>query len=396
MLNATAATPHLAGHGLESAPPWAGKRSGQGDDDLVPVDWPGELPPEAYHGLAGELVHSIEPHSEADPAALLVQFLIAFGNAAGRRAHFMAEADRHFTNLFCVIVGQTAKARKGTSLGQVQRVMSAVDAAWNEARVMSGLSSGEGLIWAVRDEIHERIPVRERGRTARYEDVVSDHGELDKRLLVVEPEFARVLQVTERETNTLSAILRQAWDTGDLPVLTKKPAARASGAHISLIGHITKDELRRLLTDTAAGNGFANRFLWICARRSKLLPEGGAWHLAGAGPLVCRLRAAAEFSRAAARNCPSQPLVIVRQQLGRQFLKREQFLFPDVVLVVLRETINKNCPSARLEHNQRPKSARLALAGARDPLFDDAAGKIGTDQTSFCFQILRDHEQPTG
>ena len=31
----------------------------------------------------------------------------------------------------------------------------------------------------------------------------------------------------------------------------------------------------RYLTDTEAGNGFANRFLWVCVKRSKLLPEWG-------------------------------------------------------------------------------------------------------------------------
>jgi hypothetical protein len=30
-----------------------------------------------------------------------------------------------------------------------------------------------------------------------------------------------------------------------------------------------------MLTETQAGNGFANRFLWICCRRSKELPDGG-------------------------------------------------------------------------------------------------------------------------
>jgi hypothetical protein len=33
--------------------------------------------------------------------------------------------------------------------------------------------------------------------------------------------------------------------------------------------------LLRLLKDTEAFNGFANRFLWICVRRAQLLPDGG-------------------------------------------------------------------------------------------------------------------------
>src|SRR5262249_41459352 len=161
------------------------------------------------------------PHTEADSAAVLIQFLVAFGNLIGRLAHFVAEADRHFTNMFAVVVGRTAKGRKGTSLGQVSRVLGAVDPAWSSTRMMSGAASGEGLIWAVRDEHRERVAIRDKGRVVDYEEVITDQGEKDKRLLVAEPEFARLLQVTERETNTLSAVIRQSWDTGNLRILTK-------------------------------------------------------------------------------------------------------------------------------------------------------------------------------
>jgi DNA-binding transcriptional ArsR family regulator len=261
------------------------------------ANWPDGLRDEAYHGPAGELVRAIEPHSEADPAAILIQFLVGFGNLIGRSAHWAVEADRHFMNLFTVLVGQTAKGRKGTSFGQVLRVLRALDSEWSDAQIMSGLASGEGLIWAVRDEIREHAPIREKGRVIDYQEVVSDAGVQDKRLLVEESEFARVLQVSERESNTLSAIIRQAWDSGNLRILTKKQSTRATEAHISVIGHITKDELKRLLTDTAAGNGFANRFLWVCARRSKSLPEGGASHTVDVSPIIQRVKAAADFAR---------------------------------------------------------------------------------------------------
>jgi hypothetical protein len=263
------------------------------------ADWPESLQQEALYGLAGEWVRAVEPHTEADPAALLVQFLVAFGNLIGRGPHFRVEADRHYTNLFAVIVGQTAKGRKGTSLGQVKAVLEGIDQEWCERRVMGGLSSGEGLIWGVRDEIHENTPIKEKGRIVGYEDLVTDKGETDKRLLATEPEFASVLQRAERETNTLSAVIRQAWDSGNLRILTRKVSPTATNAHISLIGHITRDELRRLLSSTEAANGFANRFLWVCARRSKCLPEGGAMHTVDLGPIIRRARAAVEFARSA-------------------------------------------------------------------------------------------------
>jgi hypothetical protein len=246
------------------------------DDELeIPEPpWPDPPANEAFYGLAGDIVRVIEPASEADPAALLVQTLVAFGNVVGRRAYFSVEADRHFPNEFAVLVGKTSKARKGTRWSSIDRLFAEVDPEWTKDRVQTGLSSGEGLIWNVRDAIRKRDRIREK-KQIRYEEVEADPGVSDKRLLVVEPEFANVLKQTERQGNTLSATLRQAWDGRDLRTMTKNSPARATGAHVSLIGHITADELRRYLTQTETANGFANRHLFVCTGRSKILPDGG-------------------------------------------------------------------------------------------------------------------------
>src|SRR5262249_23993595 len=50
---------------------------------------------------------------------------------------------------------------------------------------------------------------------------------------------------------------------------------KATGAHISIIAHITEAEARARLTRTDMANGFANRFLFCCVKRSKFLPHGG-------------------------------------------------------------------------------------------------------------------------
>jgi hypothetical protein len=65
------------------------------------------LDPAALHGLAGEFVRLVGPHTEADPVALLTQLLVMFGNATGRGPHARAEADTHHTNLFVTLVGVT-------------------------------------------------------------------------------------------------------------------------------------------------------------------------------------------------------------------------------------------------------------------------------------------------
>jgi hypothetical protein len=260
-------------------------------------NWPEPLAEEAFYGLPGEVVRMIAPHTEADPAALLTQFLAGFGSLVGRHAYFRTDGSRQYPNLYVVIVGRTAKARKGTAWNQIIIILGHVDAEWVAERVMSGTSTGEGIIWALRDAIKVRHPIRQKGRVTGYEDVDSDPGVEDKRCLVVEEEFARTLKAAERSGNTLSEVLRDAFDKGHLRILTKQQAARSTGCHISFIAHVTGDELRRLLTDTSAANGYANRHLFVCAVRSKLLPEGGNIDQVDFTNVIERLQKAAEFAR---------------------------------------------------------------------------------------------------
>src|SRR4051812_46315909 len=64
-----------------------GGPQGFGNEPLGP-SWPEPLAPEAFHGLAGEIVSLIEPLTEADPAGLLLHLLVSFGNMVGRAPHF--------------------------------------------------------------------------------------------------------------------------------------------------------------------------------------------------------------------------------------------------------------------------------------------------------------------
>lgn len=52
-------------------------------------------------------------------------------------------------------------------------------------------------------------------------------------------------------------------------------AVTASWAHLAIIGRITEPELKHRLTETDVANGYANRFLWLCVKRSKVLSRGG-------------------------------------------------------------------------------------------------------------------------
>jgi hypothetical protein len=258
-------------------------REGEPDTYVVSTldspSWP-ILAEEALCGLPGDIVKAIEPHTEADRVAVLSSLLAAFGNAIGRGAYFRVGADLHHLKLNIGLVGDTSKGRKGMSWGYPRELMRSADERWIDERVLHGLSSGEGLIYAVRDRLE--------GENKKGETVVLDEGVEDKRLLVMEAELAGVLKVMSREGNTLSPVIRQAWDDGALQTLTKNSPLKGTDAHISIIGHITKAELLRHLTETEAANGFANRFIWLLIRRSKELPFGGEWHRVDTAPLVGR------------------------------------------------------------------------------------------------------------
>jgi hypothetical protein len=254
---------------------------------IAAVPWP-TLDDAAFYGLAGDVVGAIAPNTEGDPVAILLNFLVMFGSAVGPSPYARVGATRHHTNEFVVHVGETARARKGTAHNEVERIVAEADPDW-KPRVMGGLSSGEGLIHAVRD------PVSKPSKDGTMTLVVS--GVADKRLLALEPEYSSVLQVASREGNTLSEVMRRSWDGNDLRTLTRNSPLVATAPHISLLGHITKQELLRELTETAQANGYANRHLFICVRRSKELPHRGALPDQGATALANRVRHALSAAR---------------------------------------------------------------------------------------------------
>jgi hypothetical protein len=94
----------------------------------------------ALYGPAGIVVRTLAPHSEAHPAAILLQLLAAFGNLVGPGPHCMVDATRHGLNLFVVLVGESSKARKGTSLNQIVRLFAEVDRPWLDACITTAAS----------------------------------------------------------------------------------------------------------------------------------------------------------------------------------------------------------------------------------------------------------------
>ena len=129
----------------------------------------------------------------------------------------------------------------------------------NGIACISSGKSGETIVHSVRDPVYGLIPVNKRkaGQADKAEKTLLDQGVSDKRLLIVEEEFARLLTKSALPGNTLSSMLRKAWDAKNwLYVEGKIAPEKATGAHISMIGHITVTELLNFITKVENENGF--------------------------------------------------------------------------------------------------------------------------------------------
>jgi hypothetical protein len=225
------------------------------------------------HGLAGEVVRLIAPHTEADPVALLASFLAEVGAMLNRGPHLILDGSYHPLLFYPVLVGRSSKSRKGTADRRMRNLFELADPSWTRGECKGTLSSGEGLAYAVRDPQYKDEPVRDKGKlTGETVSVCVDSGVEDKRLCLVQSEFGAVLRVMARDGNSLSGVIRDAWDGLTLAPMTKANRVRATDPHIGIIGHVTQDELLRNLTGTEASNGFGNRFVWFFVKRSKELP----------------------------------------------------------------------------------------------------------------------------
>ena len=248
-------------------------------------------PPEMFPGLLGKVTTAATARSEAHPAAVASHFLVMFGNAVGRGPHFYVAETRHGVQEFCLNVGPTATGRKGDARHLAEAIVAAADPVWAASCIRSGLSSGEGLISHVRDAAMGID--RKTG-----DEVVIDRGVEDKRLLVVETEFSQALKMSRREGNVLSNVLRDVWDGKPLlSTLVKNNPTQATDAHISVIGHTTREDLRTYLADLDIANGLANRFLIVAVERTQLVPAPPRFPEAVRTTLVAETAAALRHAR---------------------------------------------------------------------------------------------------
>ncbi len=238
------------------------RASGINDDIFVDTHRNAPRPdPACLYGLVGDVAQAGSANTEANPFAIAAAMLTYLGAAVGRGPYMPIGDDWNHARLFMVHVGRSSRGRKGTAKKLIYRINNAVKAL-DEYLVpqvhRGGLSTREGLALMIHDGYKDgknEVPAIE-----------------DKRLLVVESEFANILHQSKRDGNTLSAALRDAWDGTSIRPAVKTCRVWASDPHIGIIGDVTPSELRELMHARELTNGFANRFIFFWAEGDKVLP----------------------------------------------------------------------------------------------------------------------------
>lgn len=253
---------------------------------------PTELASEALHGLAGDVVRTIDPHTESHPAAVLATFLVGVGCLIGTKPHIYRDGSRQTTNEFAMLVGRSAVGRKGTAQRRVDEILKCIKDS-NSTKFLSCPREREGV--EIRDKsLYEGLRLSGLGSGEALIEALANEED-DRRRIIIETEFSKCLKIMRREGSILSETLRSAWDGDVLSNRTKGKHNVAVDTHIAILGHITDAELKAEMANVSLFNGFANRFLWIACGRSKSLPRGG-----GKTPiegLIQRVQAAIDLSR---------------------------------------------------------------------------------------------------
>ena len=373
-----------------SAPRPAADSGGDYDAELesLPLPLPPPMPPRPAlalsHGIIGTFMDRVEEETEAHPVALSVSFITAFGNCIGRNPHAIVGRTRHGINLFAAVIGNTGTGRKGTGGDIVTDVVRYADAYWADTCQSPNLVSGEGVVDALRDAVTKLVP-KKGGGIGDVEEVVLDWGVVDKRLLVTCTEFVSALHACRRENSVLSQTLREAWDGKTLRTMAKNAARTATDPHLSIIAHVTRQELMRSVREADIYGGLFNRFLFVLSERARLLPHGG--DLDDLSAILEPLKARIEFARGVSRMVRSEAADTLWE---REYPRLTTVTGSDIVGAVLsrgeaqvlrlsmlmalaagRNTIEVNDLEAALDlWRYSEASARAVFACENDVLFD--------------------------
>lgn len=297
--------------------------------------------PACLYGLIGDVARAGSINTETNVYAIAANFMAYLSCAVGRGVYLPIGNTRHHARLFCLHIGRSGRGRKGDAVSLVLRIDQALRAhnpAFAPQVHRGGLSTREGLAMLIHDGYQQ----------GRQNIAAID----DKRLWVVESEFANVLHQGRRDGNTLSAALRDCWDGVDLKPATKSNRTYASDPHVCLSGAISPSELTGLMSARELTNGFANRFLMIWAERTRMLPFPKETSQTLVEKLATRMQETLSFARADQYG--------LHDHLRMELSPQAQWRYAQLYRAELNDDLGDGITSALLER-RAPMLLRLAV-----------------------------------
>lgn len=210
-------------------------------------------------------------YTETPPEAVYLSGLAGFSALVGPKARTF-EAVNSPLRLNVLLVSEPGLG-KGTSFSLVSELFGEELAEITKG----GFGSGEALVdhfasHDVRCESDDPGAFLRPGSKAVWLRTVVP----DERMLWHEDEMTRAFKTASKDGNTLLDTVRSAWSRDRLE--RRSIAAKDAGAspmvdaHISALGHITPDELRRAYSGRALSAGTASRFIFAALRPQGSVP----------------------------------------------------------------------------------------------------------------------------
>lgn len=237
-------------------------------DNLVKIR--PELRAEGYHGVIGEAALCLCDGFRALPALVFLS-LMARTIASITKGNVVVKNGAQYTELRLngLIIMRTGGG-KGLGEGRAKLLTNNAERVFTSKNLdkeyplfapvhSGGLSTTEGIVSELRDD-------------AETPDGKKVIGNSDKRLCVIEEEFADIFVKSRKNGSTLSQTIRKLFDGQDLSPMTKHDRIRSTNPHVCMIGHMTPKEFLAEVKTRDLFNGFNNRFITVLGIPKAVIP----------------------------------------------------------------------------------------------------------------------------
>jgi hypothetical protein len=210
------------------------------------------LPAIGYHGLPARFVDVLQKSTEAPREFLLAAFLTIAGALIGRQA-WVTYSRPTYPNFFTLLIGDTAAARKSTTMAfALDLMIMVIERTQARVKPLYGLASVEGLAAAMKD---------------------GDSPD-PYRIVVVEDELKSLLRKAQQKgVSNLIPRLTELYNCGrSFEVNTKTDRAIIKNPFASVVSASTPAWFAESIGESEISGGFLNRWTMFAGRPERLIP----------------------------------------------------------------------------------------------------------------------------